>query len=149
MSFDRRELIHLLTFAAGSGIAGLDGPLAQAAEAVTPPESSTKMEKVLGVGGLFFRAKDPVSLGRWYKEHLRHCSHPCQLGGPSLEDRGWCHRLQPFPGDKPLLRRPQADVDGQLPGARSGQNGYATESGGNSCGCRSEGVSERALCSDP
>jgi catechol 2,3-dioxygenase-like lactoylglutathione lyase family enzyme len=37
MSFDRRELIHLLTFAAGSGIAGLDSPLA---EAFTPSSLS-------------------------------------------------------------------------------------------------------------
>src|ERR1700730_1698619 len=84
MSFDRRELIHLLAFAAGSGIAGLDGPLAQAAEAVAPPESSTKMEKVLGVGGLFFRAKDPVSLGRWYKEHLGIALTPA-----SYDDHPW------------------------------------------------------------
>lgn len=25
---------------------------------------------VLGVGGLFFRAKDPQALGAWYKQHL-------------------------------------------------------------------------------
>jgi glyoxylase I family protein len=28
------------------------------------------MEKVTGIGGLFFRAKDPEALGRWYQEHL-------------------------------------------------------------------------------
>jgi len=28
------------------------------------------MEKVTGIGGLFFRAQDPAALGRWYKEHL-------------------------------------------------------------------------------
>lgn len=28
------------------------------------------MEKVLGIGGVFFRAKDPASLARWYEEHL-------------------------------------------------------------------------------
>jgi glyoxylase I family protein len=84
MSFDRRELTYLLTFAAGSGIAGLDGPLAQAAEAVAPPESGTEIEKVLGIGGLFFRAKDPVSLGRWYNEHLGIALTPA-----SLEDHPW------------------------------------------------------------
>jgi glyoxylase I family protein len=84
MSFNRRELVHLLTFAAGSGIAGLDGALAQAAGTVTSPESTTKMEKVLGVGGLFFRAKDPASLGRWYKEHLGIALTPA-----SYEDHPW------------------------------------------------------------
>jgi glyoxylase I family protein len=28
------------------------------------------MEKVNGIGGLFFRAKDPDSLGLWYRNHL-------------------------------------------------------------------------------
>jgi glyoxylase I family protein len=28
------------------------------------------MEKVLGIGGLFFRTKDPETLARWYLEHL-------------------------------------------------------------------------------
>lgn len=28
------------------------------------------MERVLGVGGIFFKAKDPVALKAWYREHL-------------------------------------------------------------------------------
>lgn len=28
------------------------------------------MEKVLGIGGFFFRAQDPEALARWYTEHL-------------------------------------------------------------------------------
>jgi len=28
------------------------------------------MEKVMGIGGLFFRAHDPKELGRWYQQHL-------------------------------------------------------------------------------
>lgn len=28
------------------------------------------MEKVLGIGGLFFRARDPKALAAWYTEHL-------------------------------------------------------------------------------
>jgi glyoxylase I family protein len=28
------------------------------------------MEKVTGIGGLFFRARDPVALGHWYQQHL-------------------------------------------------------------------------------
>ncbi|MFC3078062.1 VOC family protein [Phenylobacterium terrae] len=28
------------------------------------------MEKVVGVGGVFFRARDPQGLARWYEEHL-------------------------------------------------------------------------------
>ena len=28
------------------------------------------MERVTGIGGLFFRARDPDALSRWYSEHL-------------------------------------------------------------------------------
>ncbi len=28
------------------------------------------MERVTGIGGVFFRADDPEQLGRWYAEHL-------------------------------------------------------------------------------
>lgn len=28
------------------------------------------MEKVLGIGGLFFRSQDPTSLARWYQDNL-------------------------------------------------------------------------------
>src|SRR6187402_55286 len=28
------------------------------------------MEQVLGIGGLFFKARDPKALAAWYREHL-------------------------------------------------------------------------------
>ncbi len=28
------------------------------------------MEKVTGIGGLFFRARDPLALAHWYRDHL-------------------------------------------------------------------------------
>ena len=28
------------------------------------------MEKALGIGGFFFRSRDPEGLGRWYKQHF-------------------------------------------------------------------------------
>ena len=30
------------------------------------------MERVTGIGGLFFRARDPDALARWYADHPRH-----------------------------------------------------------------------------
>ena len=34
------------------------------------------MEKVTGIGGLFFRAKDPAALSEWYQTHLGISSEP-------------------------------------------------------------------------
>jgi glyoxylase I family protein len=50
------------------------------------------MEKVTGIGGLFFRARDPEALGRWYLEHLGVSLVPgnydelpwCQEAGPTV-----------------------------------------------------------------
>ncbi len=33
-------------------------------------EGEKSMEKVLGIGGFFFRAKDPKALAKWYEDHL-------------------------------------------------------------------------------
>lgn len=38
------------------------------------------MERVRGIGGVFFKARDPVALAAWYREHL---------GLPVEEDRTW------------------------------------------------------------
>src|SRR5579864_7906244 len=31
---------------------------------------NTKMKKVTGIGGIFFKAKDPKAINEWYKTHL-------------------------------------------------------------------------------
>jgi glyoxylase I family protein len=42
------------------------------------------MEKVSGIGGLFSRARDPVAIGQWYRDHLGvDCEgNPIQLWEP-------------------------------------------------------------------
>ena len=32
------------------------------------------MEKVTGIGGIFFKARDPERMSAWYREHLGICS---------------------------------------------------------------------------
>lgn len=52
------------------------------------------MEKVNGIGGLFFRAKDPEALTAWYRDVLGVDSLPTvwqQRAGPTV--------LSPFPGE--------------------------------------------------
>ena len=38
------------------------------------------MEKVTGIGGLFFRAHDPKALGSWYQQHLGISLTPSSYG---------------------------------------------------------------------
>ncbi len=49
-------------------------PLAAAtsvlADTPAAPASQVAREKVLGIGGFFFRAKDPAALAQWYRLHL-------------------------------------------------------------------------------
>lgn len=64
------------------------------------------MERVTGIGGVFFRANDPEALTRWYAEHLGVQPPP-----PSYDDRSWEQQAGPtvfaaFPSDSEHFRRP-------------------------------------------
>jgi glyoxylase I family protein len=55
------------------------------------------MEKVTGIGGLFFRAKDPAALARWYQEHLGVALTPSSYKElPWLQEAGPT-AFNPFP----------------------------------------------------
>jgi glyoxylase I family protein len=55
------------------------------------------MEKVTGIGGLFFRAKDPKVLARWYSDHLGVDLVPSNYDdSPWRQEAGPC-AFQPFP----------------------------------------------------
>lgn len=41
-----------------------------AGPAAAGKKGTTAMEKVTGIGGFFFRAKDPAALAKWYADHL-------------------------------------------------------------------------------
>ncbi|HUK48078.1 MAG TPA: VOC family protein [Terriglobales bacterium] len=57
----------------------------------------TAMEKVAGIGGLFFRAKDPKALGNWYQEHLGINLTPTGDGGEAWEQEAGPTAFTPFP----------------------------------------------------
>ncbi len=51
----------------------LAGAQTIAADSSNPPDNHTgqkSMSRVTGVGGIFFKAKDPKTLRAWYKKHL-------------------------------------------------------------------------------
>ncbi|HEV2167133.1 MAG TPA: VOC family protein [Thermoplasmata archaeon] len=65
------------------------------------------MERVVGIGGLFFRAKDPAALGAWYRTHLGVTPVPA-----SYEEAPWSQEagptvFSPFPDDTEYFGNPE------------------------------------------
>ena len=61
------------------------------------------MSRVMGIGGVFFRAKDPKGLARWYQEHLGITMTP-----DNYEDDCWRQEagftvFAPFPQETPYF----------------------------------------------
>jgi glyoxylase I family protein len=57
------------------------------------------MPHVTGIGGLFFRAKDPASLGQWYKQHLGIDLVPGDYGQKPWSQEAGPTVFAPFPHD--------------------------------------------------
>jgi glyoxylase I family protein len=65
------------------------------------------METVLGIGGLFIRARDPAALSRWYEKHLGITPMPSDY-----EQRPWRQDagptvFAPFPQSSDYFGRPE------------------------------------------
>lgn len=57
------------------------------------------MEKVTGIGGLFFRAQDPAALARWYEEHLGIDPVPSDYDHPPWQQQAGPTVFAPFQED--------------------------------------------------
>lgn len=57
------------------------------------------MEKVLGIGGLFFRARDPKSPAQWYETHLSISPAPANYDQESWHQEAGPTVFAPFPED--------------------------------------------------
>src|SRR5687768_8906104 len=57
------------------------------------------MQHVTGIGGLFFRAKDPAGLGLWYKDHLGVDLVPGDYGQKPWTQEAGPTVFAPFPRD--------------------------------------------------
>ena len=111
MSFQRRQVLQVLSYAFGAGFilprnelamvaqnaaqAASPGPPAQAA--AKHESRGTEMEKVAGIGGLFFRARDPKALGNWYQQHLGIALTPTSEGGSVWQQEAGPTAFSPFP----------------------------------------------------
>ena len=65
------------------------------------------MEKVLGMGGLFFRARDPQALARWYAEHLGIPEVPGDYETPCWRQSGGSTIFAPFKQETEYFGRPE------------------------------------------
>jgi glyoxylase I family protein len=65
------------------------------------------MERVAGIGGLFFRARDPAALARWYADHLGIDPAPTTYEQPPWWQQQGPTVLSPFPADSDAFGRPE------------------------------------------
>lgn len=63
------------------------------------------MERVTGIGGLFFRAKDPAALGQWYQEHLGIDPVPADYSQKPWSQEAGPTAFAPFPHDSDYFGR--------------------------------------------
>jgi predicted enzyme related to lactoylglutathione lyase len=87
MPIGRRKVLYFLACASGWPVVKGSTASTEMTEKHSPGESisdgsqapmhhetssteSLPAERVLGIGGLFFRARDPKSLAKWYRDHL-------------------------------------------------------------------------------
>src|SRR5216684_2773208 len=111
MRFPRRQLLQILSFAFGSNFIAGRNQLGVAAETAAQPALTTApgetaanhglagdppMEKVTGIGGLFFRAHDPAALGRWYQHHLGISIIPTSYGESPWQQEAGPTAFAPF-----------------------------------------------------
>jgi glyoxylase I family protein len=57
------------------------------------------MERVDGIGGFFFRAKDPDALAKWYEDNLGILPVPTKAGMESWTTQAGETAFAPFPKD--------------------------------------------------
>src|SRR5262245_32984788 len=111
MSLQRRQFLQKLSYTFGSSFILPPNEFAIAAQKPAPParpappakaaakdeSRGTKMEKVAGIGGLFFRAHDPAALGNWYQQHLGITLTPTSEGATVWQQEAGPTAFSPFP----------------------------------------------------
>ena len=111
MTFQRRRLLQMLSYTFGAGMISRQNVFATQAQnpgqrtspgpvskPATKDESGGRtMEKVAGIGGLFFRAHDPKALGNWYLQHLGIALTPTGEGGTVWQQEAGPTVFSPFP----------------------------------------------------
>jgi glyoxylase I family protein len=93
----RRELLTALTVAAGSALLPGSFAVGEQTPAASLPENGSAKETVTGIGGFFFRARDPKALGQWYQEHLGVTVIPKSANDSAWKQQAGPTAFAPFP----------------------------------------------------
>jgi predicted enzyme related to lactoylglutathione lyase len=64
-------------------------------------------ERVLGIGGLFFRSEDPKALAQWYQHHLGIDPTPTDYNQPVWQQAAGPTVFAPFPRNTDYFDKPQ------------------------------------------
>ena len=101
MTIDRRMVLFgVATIAA---VSTAQSVLAEPTQApITPPA-----ERVLGIGGFFFRSRDPKLLAQWYHRHLGVDPVPTDYGQSPWQQSAGPTAFSPFPMDDGYIGSPQ------------------------------------------
>lgn len=65
------------------------------------------MERVLGIGGFFFRANDPKALAAWYERHLGIVQVPSGYDSPAWKTEAGVTIFSPFEASTSYFGKPQ------------------------------------------
>lgn len=83
----------------------------QTAKSVPSDKVETQMngpaERVLGIGGFFFRSRKPQELAQWYQQHLGVDPVPTDYGRHGWEQAAGPTAFAPFPSDTDYFGSPQ------------------------------------------
>ncbi|MGH9699028.1 MAG: VOC family protein [Candidatus Acidiferrales bacterium] len=82
-----------LLIACGMGLSFLCGMALESAR--TAAGSLAAEPRVTGIGGIFFKAKDPVKLREWYRTHLGIEAQGGDQGGPQFKTFEWREKEHP------------------------------------------------------
>lgn len=114
--FTRRAAVGLAVAAAAT---------AQAHAMGITPKGEKAMERVTGIGGFFFRAKDPKALAHWYEDNLGILPVPTKYDMPAWETEAGTTVFAPFPKDTSYFGDPAQQWMLNFRVRESGQDGGA------------------------
>jgi predicted enzyme related to lactoylglutathione lyase len=101
MLINRRALI------VGAASLAAVGTANGGASAALESDGELPAERVLGIGGLFFRSHDPAKLAQWYRGHLGIDPVPTSYGQASWHQAAGETAFAPFPMDSDYFGSPQ------------------------------------------